>query len=63
MLVVLELLNTVTRIDIDELLIGGLVRMINKPKLFAFFARVIATFKQLTVKEIKVLCLELINSE
>ena len=50
MLVVLQLLNTVTLVDMDEFLVAGLVKIVNKPKIFAFFARIISTFKQLNVK-------------
>ena len=50
MLVVFKLFNTITRTDLDEIVIGGFLNYLNKPKIFDFFSRIVTTFKQQTAK-------------
>jgi hypothetical protein len=53
---------TVSRLDMDETVINGLLGFLNKEKVFELFAKVVATFKQSNPKELKLSCLEIVNN-
>ena len=54
---------TVSRLDMDETVINGLLGFLNKDKAFELFAKVVATFKHSNPKELKLSCLEIVNNE
>lgn len=51
------------RLDIDEVVINNMIGIVDKEKVFECYSRVVATYKQLNPKELKGLCLEIVNSE
>lgn len=50
MIVVLEVFNKIMRTDLDEIVIGGLVNIFNKEKIFGFYSRLVSTYKQQNAK-------------
>lgn len=63
MLVVLNKINSVMRLELDEVVISNILQIDCKPKVFEVFARILMTYPQLNVKEFKHLCLEIINKD
>ena len=55
--------TTIIRLEMDEVVISSLVGVIDKERIFNLFSRVVATFRQLSTKEIKQICLEMVNNE
>ena len=55
--VVINKLNSVIRFDLDEVVINNILQIECKAKVFEIYGRILTTYKQLTVKEFKHLCL------
>jgi hypothetical protein len=63
MLVVLNKINSIIRLELDETVINNILQIDCKEKVFDIFGRILVTYKQLNVKEFKHLCLEVVNKE
>lgn len=61
--VVLGNVNSIIEVDLDETIVSNVLKIDCKTKVFEIYSRIITTYKQLNIKELKNLCLEVINKE
>lgn len=47
----------------DEVVISNMIGLPCKQKVFDIYARILSTYKQLNPKELKNLCLEIVNNQ
>jgi hypothetical protein len=47
----------------DEVIINSLIGFVDKKQIFELFSKVVVTFTHLNPKEVKGICLEMVNSE